>query len=323
MMEGQVFQNTEAIGLGSPATEGFFVSWASPAMRAIESMLADIGNSGVPVLLTGERGVGKKAIALRIHQLSPRHKWPVLRVRSSSLSSEELGALLLEDGSLGRKTADPATLILDEVSELSPACQTWLVRNAWPGNGSTDGSQTRLRLICTTCFNLDEENRAGRFADELYYRMSGVCLHLPPLRHRREDIPLLAEFFVAKYAELFAQPIPSLSADAMCLITERDWPGNIREMEAVIRRVVAAGDEKALLGALDTAPAARSRPGNGEARSLKQVAKEASRQAERALILKVLTETRWNRKRAAQKLQISYKALLYKLKQTGLDDSAS
>lgn len=320
-MTGQGFPNAELIGLHSPAGDGFFVDWASPPMRAIELALADIGNSGVPVLLTGERGVGKKAISLRIHHLSPRRHGPALRLRCSSLSAEEISELLLENGN-HRKAEGPATLILDEVSELSPSCQDWLVDHAWAANASNDASRPRLRLISTTCFDLNEENRAGRFSSELYYRLSAVCLHLPPLRHRREDIPLLAEFFIARYAEMFAQPAPSLSAEAMSLIMKADWPGNVSELEALIRRVVAAGDVKVLLRALGAA-APTARAGNGEAQSLKQVAREASRQAERGLILKTLTETRWNRRRAAEKLQISYKALLYKLKQIGLDDSAA
>lgn len=322
-MQGEVLPNTEAIGLQSPRTESCFVTWSSPSMRAIESMLADIGNSDVPVLLTGETGVGKKAIARRIHQLSPRRHWPVVTVRCSDLSAEEVRALLSGDVEAAVKPGALTTVILDEVSELTPACQTWLAHNAWHSNGSADNSRARLRLISTTCHDLDEEKRAGRFADELYYRLSGVCLHLPPLRHRREDIPLLADFFVARYANLFGHPITSLSRDGMRMLTERDWPANIRELETVIRWILAVGDEKAALGALGGAESVRSRPGNGGAPSLKQVAKEASRQAERELILKVLAETRWNRKRAAEKLQISYKALLYKLKQVGLGDPAS
>jgi two-component system, NtrC family, response regulator AtoC len=318
-MQGQVYPGTEISGLHSLGAEGSFVDWASPAMRAIESMLADIGNRDVPVLLTGEPGVGKKAIARRIHQLSPNCHRPLLNVRCSSLSAEEMSALLSGYADAGGKPGDSPTLILDEVSELPSACQIWLVENAWPGNGAAHGLQPQVRLISTTCRNLHEEKRAGRFEEELYYRLSGVCLHLPPLRHRREDIPLLADFFMARYASLFGQPATSLSRDGMGILRARDWPANILELETVIRRVVAAGDEKAVLGG----EPACSRPGNGEARSLKQVAREASRQAERELILKMLTETRWNRKRAAQKLQISYKALLYKMKQIGLGDSAS
>jgi two-component system, NtrC family, response regulator AtoC len=320
-MGESVSPENEVVRTIAMAAESSFAAWASPPMRAIESMLEEIGNSGIPVLLTGEPGTGKEVVACRIHQLSPRRHHPLLKARSAALVGDELQSLLGEGAEGDGATGTMATLILDEVAELSSACQARLMQSAWlAGDGRTNGS--RVRVISTTSQNLEEAQRAGRFADELYYQLSGVCLHLPPLRHRREDIPVLAQFFVAKYAGLFEQPSLSLGPESLRLLTDYHWPGNVRELEMVIRRLVALGDDRAVLAALGTAAGARPASGNGGTKPLKQVAREASRQAEKQLILKALAETRWNRKRAAQKLQISYKALLYKLKQIGLDDPA-
>jgi DNA-binding NtrC family response regulator len=163
----------------------------------------------------------------------------------------------------------------------------------------------------------------------LYYRINGVCLRLPPLRHRREDVPVLVDYFLSKHAAAFGRPKPVISPAGFSALTDYHWPGNVRELENVVRKLVALGDERAALEDLRLAAQHNGGNGgaaaasNGDSLSLKDAARAASRQAERELILKVLGRTRWNRKRAAQELQISYKALLYKLKQIGLDDQAA
>ena len=163
--------------------------------------------------------------------------------------------------------------------------------------------------------------RAGRFREELYFRLNGICLRLPPLRHRKEDIPLLLEHFLRKYSQTFERPLSSLSAGAFQVVMEYGWPGNIRELENFVKKLVAVGNESIMVSELKEALAHAQTAGNGgNGMSLKRVARAASQHAERELILKALTRTRWNRKRAAQELQISYKALLYKLKQIGKHD---
>jgi two-component system, NtrC family, response regulator AtoC len=147
-------------------------------------------------------------------------------------------------------------------------------------------------------------------------------LRLPPLRDRREDIPILVEFFLSKHAAQLGRPRPSLSPRTLRMLLDHSWPGNIRELENVVKKIVALGDGNLAIAELATAPA----PPRMEVRehrrySLKAAAKAASREAERELILRALGHTRWNRKRAAQELQISYKSLLYKLKQIGVQDS--
>jgi two-component system response regulator AtoC len=163
---------------------------------------------------------------------------------------------------------------------------------------------------------MEAEVRGGRFREDLYYRISGVTLRLPPLRQRKEDIPHLISFFLAKYAADFARPLPSLSVQTQQLFNEYAWPGNLRELEDAAKAIVILGDETVAMGGLRSLLIKSDRT-NGDRVSLKEAAKAASREAERELILKVLTRTRWNRRRAAQELQISYKALLYKLKQIG------
>ena len=160
--------------------------------------------------------------------------------------------------------------------------------------------------------------RAHRYRQELYYGIHGVCLHLPPLRQRKEDIPGLVEYFLSKYAAQYGLPVPSLRSQILQVLVEHSWPGNIRELQYVTQNIIMQGEERAVadLGS------ALLESLTGECLSLKQISLQASRRAERELILKVLTRTRWNRKRAAQELQISYKTLLYKLKQI-LDFSAT
>src|SRR5207237_7569644 len=140
---------------------------------------------------------------------------------------------------------------------------------------------------------------------DLYYRISGVCLRLAPLRQRKEDIPCFVNFFLAKYAQDFGRPAPILSAATQKLFNEYSWPGNIRELEDAAKAIVALGDESVAMGGLRSMLTKSDRPLNGERISLKQAARAASREAEKVLILKVLTRTRWNRRRAAEELTIS------------------
>jgi two-component system response regulator AtoC len=163
--------------------------------------------------------------------------------------------------------------------------------------------------------------REGHFREDLYYRISGMCIRLLALRQRKEDIPGLVNFFLRKYSALFGRDKPEISQTAMRAFIDYSWPGNIRELEHCVQKIIALGDERV---ALTDLRASRKEPvleGNGV--SLKQAARAASRQAEHELILRVLARTRWNRKRAAQELGISYKALLYKMKQVGIDSAGS
>lgn len=300
----------------------YFVSGSSLAMRALERVVAQVAATDIPVLLVGESGTGKEEIAVRVHQLSGRQTGGLIKLICASLTTEVLDELIRKSNGNGKslKALAGATVFLDEVAELNPGCQGRLL-HCLPNDDAIQGASIlHGRVISATSHDIEEEVRAGRFRKELYYRLKGVSLRLPPLRERKEDIPALVEIFLTKHSRLLGLPRPEVSPRTVRLLQDYAWPGNVRELEHAVKRMVAVGDEAVALSDLN--PAASANGGDAalsERISLKDAARAASRQAERELIQRVLTRVRWNRKRAAQELQISYKALLYKLKQMGLD----
>ena len=295
-------------------TNHVFVPGSSGAMQALERVIADIGPTSIPVLITGESGTGKEVVAMHIHRQSGRAHQPLAKLSCPTLTPEGINGNLRGQGN---GAGSVGTILLDEVCDLSAAGQSKLLHSL-----PEDSEQTRPpRIISCTRRGLEDELRTGRFREELYYRLNGVCLRLPPLRQRREDIPALADYFSHKYALQFARSRPALGPETMRTLAEHNWPGNVRELENVVRKMVALGNEGLALADLNKASGEAAPAAGGNGVSLKEAAREAARQAERELILRVLGRTRWNRKRAAQELQISYKALLYKLKQIGLEES--
>jgi two-component system, NtrC family, response regulator AtoC len=313
-----------------------FVNGVSPSMRALDRVVADIAPTDIPVLLIGESGTGKEAVALEIHRHSQRSSGPFVKWSCSTLA---WGSPLMDlpwggKGTGGKGAANVGTLFLDEISQLEPSNQSRILTLLPDGDRVPSGRYLGARIISATTRNLEEEMWGGRFQQELYYRINGVCLRLPSLRNRKEDIPVLLDFFLRKYASLFNRQAPRLGSMTMDLLLQHAWPGNVRELENAVRKIVALGDEQLALSDLTVGarvvmpePALPSATGSSKSngKSLKEAAREASRKAERELILKALDRTHWNRKRTARELQISYKALLYKLKQLNLDgiDSGS
>jgi len=293
-----------------------FVEGVSPSMRSVEAVMREVAQSEVPVLLLAERGAGKKATAQRVHELS-RHGRQSFRV---------VACATLEPGKFGGSDADTGltggTVFLEEVAQLSLEGQAWLLQALTRGNASGGHSQPQglARLICGSARDLEAEVRAGNLREDLYYRISGMCLRLPPLRQRREDIPVLMEHFLRKYGRDFQRLVPALSEETRRLFQEYSWPGNVRELENAAKAIVALGDEGVAMGGLRAMLLRPDLRSNGSRVSLKQASRAASREAEKEIILRVLTRTRWNRRRAAEELQISYKALLYKLKQIGCSE---
>jgi two-component system response regulator AtoC len=289
-----------------------FVAGASASMRPVEAVIRELAQSEVPVLLLAERGAGKHATARRIHDLSRRSSQPFHRLPCSTLKPHDLQRLSGENGDCS------GTVFLEELSDLNSDVKSCLHSLLSPSQGN--GSQhVNARFICGSALDLEVEVKAHRLREDLYYRISAVCLRLPPLRQRKEDIPVLMEPFLAKYAEEYRRPIPTLSKETRRLFQDYSWPGNLHELEAAARILVALGDEHLAMGGLRGLLQKAPSPRNGKAMSLKAASKAASHEAEKELILKVLTRTRWNRRRAAAELQISYKALLYKLKQIGYE----
>ncbi len=286
----------------------------SAGMRTVEAVIRELSQNDVPVLVVAEHGSGKAAAAARIHALSARAKEPFRAYQSSEATEQILAA---GDGQGG-------TVYLQEVGDLTAAAQKELVRQiGLSGNGNGQDQRRVPRYICGTSRDLEPEVKTGKFREDLYYGISGVCLRMPPLRQRKEDIPVLRDWFLAAAARDFCRAVPVLSPVTQSFFLEYNWPGNIRELKDAARAIVALGDETLAMGGLRSLLRRADRGGNGEKISLKDAARAASREAEREIILQVLTRTRWNRRRAAQELQISYKALLYKLKQIGYEQYGS
>lgn len=294
---------------GAPQNGGarIWIESVSAGMRTVEAMIRELSQNDVPVLVVAEHGSGKAAVAARIHALSRRAAEPFHLYQGLEASEEILAA---RDGQSG-------TVYLQEVGDLTAAAQKELVRQI----GLSGAEQRRVpRYICGTSRELEPDVKAGKFREDLYYGISGVCLRLPPLRQRKEDIPILRDWFLSTAARDFCRAVPVLSPETQNFFLEYNWPGNIRELKDAARAIVGLGDETLAMGGLRSLLRRVDRGGNGEKISLKDAARAASREAEREIILQVLTRTRWNRRRAAQELQISYKALLYKLKQIGYQE---
>jgi two-component system, NtrC family, response regulator AtoC len=297
-------------------------------MKSIEAIISEIANTSIPVLLVGESGTGKEVMARRIHGLSPYSDKPLAKISCASMTAENLASQLAGHvRPAARKELDDAsgTLLLDDMGDLDSACQARLLHMLPDGESVPAVGKISSRVISSTTRDLESETRAGRFRSELYYRISGVCLRLPPLRDRKEDIPALADFLLAKHASQMGRRHLALRQESLRALAEYSWPGNIRELENVIRKIVALNDEEFAISELrcvNDAPE-KSESTLSQRHSLKAASRAASREAERELILGALARTHWNRKRAAQELQISYKSLLYKLKQIGIEESGA
>jgi len=294
-----------------------FVYGQSEAILPVNGIIGEIARTDIPVLLHGESGTGKEVYARLIHQLSAMRELPLVKLSCTALGPGELlgrvkGSLRIGNG---ESQESSATLFLDGIDELDLDCQRVLLAMVQEREMTT-GGRMGFRLISTTTRNLDKEIGLGRFRRELYFRINGACVKLPALRNRKEDIGVLMEFFLDKYAAEAGKRTPVLSREDTEILRSHDWPGNIRELGNLARKVVALGESRAAMGELKRKATPRQKAVEiARNAPLKVVARQASRLAERNLILKALERTHWNRKQAARELQISYKALLYKIKQ--------
>jgi two-component system response regulator AtoC len=307
----------------------------SEVMQSLRERLDKIASANVPVLIQGESGTGKDIIARMIHGLSPWRTGPFVKVNcpaipgtllESELFGYEKGAFT---GAYGCKPgrvelAHRGTLFLDEISELDLALQSKLLQLLQDGQfcriGAQEDKKVEVRVVCATNRQLEVEIESGTFRQDLFYRINVVNLQLPPLRDRRGDITDLVTYFLEYYNRKYNCRARSLSADLMSALQKYHWPGNIRELENLIKRYVILGNEEVISSDLVAREQEYFNPDinlDGPI-SLKQLTRQATRELERKVILKVLQANHWNRKQAARALSISYRALLYKIRDAGL-----
>src|ERR1700745_2464950 len=252
-----------------------FVEGLGQSMKALEAVIGELARSEVPVLLLSETGAGKRATAERIHQMSSHRAEPFRVVACADMSEEMFGEGERESAGL----FGGGTVYLEELADLSSSCQEGLLNVLPKVEEKGNGNGTRARLILWSALDLEADVKAGRFREDTYYRISGVCLRLPPLRQRKEDIPALVDFFLRKYAQDFRRPVPKLSPATQHLFEEYAWPGNIRELEDAAKAIVALGDESVAMGGLRAMLTKAGYSSSGEQVSLKQASRAASRAA--------------------------------------------
>ena len=287
----------------------------SASMQALRTMLVSLAQTNIPVLLLGESGTGKDVYAHRLHQLSLKAVDPFQKIACASAENSQIRGKL--QNYIGRTNGTEAgTLYLDDIQELEPTLQKYLLALL-----DDSSSASSPRIVSSATPDIERDVDMGHFRRELYFRLKGACLHLPPLRQRREDIPALLEHFLNKHARELNRGKLVVEQNELETLAGYDWPGNIRELENLAIKFIALGstriDAKDFRG---TALRKEQTPAARHVSPLKLAARIALRRTERELILEALERTRWNRKKAAQDLQISYKSLLYKIKQIGAEE---
>jgi two-component system, NtrC family, response regulator AtoC len=333
----------------------------SPKMEEVKQTIEQVADTTATVLIRGESGTGKEVVARMVYVHSIRRDKPFVKVNCAAIPHELLESELFgyEPGAftganrqkLGKfDLANQGTLFLDEISEMHPALQAKLLHVLQDGEFARLGGKRDIavdvRVLAATNKALERAVEEGQFREDLFYRLNVVTIHIPPLRERREEIPVFIDFFLSKYSEFYGKTPPPFSEYAVGRMMEYNWPGNIRELENLVKRYVIVGKESQIIRELSThkpivssgnqvwtakpvsdggAQAGMPAPvvpfasqtnadGNTEMPSLLEIGRRAAMQAEREAIERVLAQTRWNRRQAAKILKISYKALLNKLK---------
>lgn len=310
---------------------------SSKRMRDLEAQAALVARADIPLLILGESGTGKEILALYTHKMSARSQNIFLKVNCAAVPADLLESELFgyEQGAFtGAVKTKPGkfevctggTIFLDEIGEMPAILQAKLLQVLQDGTFSRLGSRSPMkvdvRVIAATNINMKEAMANKTFREDLYYRLNGFTLSIPPLRERKEEIPVFADYFMRKGAKRYGRDVLPFSANLLKTLSEHSWPGNLREMENVINRYLVLGDESAIIDELSPSTAyqgcaavAQEVP-NGA--GLKAMVRSLKGDAESTAIAQVLEGTGWNRKAAANDLQISYKALLYKIKQYDL-----
>lgn len=316
---------------------------ANPRMREIRDTINKVATTSATVLIRGESGVGKEVVARMIYAQSQRSSKPFVKVNCAAIPNDLLESELFgyEQGAFTGATrskpgkfelADGGTLFLDEIGEMHPALQAKLLHVLQDGEFARLGAKRDLavdvRVICATNKILEQRVADGLFREDLLFRINVVTVHVPPLRERRDEIPGLIEYFLRKYSAVYHRKVTPLGDEFMNFLCQYSWPGNIRELENLCKRYVIVGGATQIVRELSARAAERTlelpspaasestepgKPANGG--SLLEIGRRAAWKAEKEAIRETLTSTRWNRKEAARRLQVSYKALLNKIKQ--------
>jgi len=353
----------------------------SPQMREVRELIERVADTDVTVLIRGESGTGKELVARGVHAASPRRERTFVKVNCAALPAELLESELFGfergafTGAIQHKPgkfefANHGTMFLDEISEMGAPLQSKLLQVLQDGEfarlGGRQDVKVDVRVVTATNRDLERAVSDGQFREDLFFRLNVVCITLPPLRQRRDEIRPLTEHFLRYYSEHYNKPPLALATDTLRLFAEYEWPGNVRELENLVKRMVILGTDTSIrrevadaiagrtqqVGPIPviehaaaasmasmTPPPAPAAPvgtsGSGAAPapatqsappplcgSLKDIGRNAARLAERELIYRTLQETRWNRREAAEILGISYKALLYKIKEAELDKTS-
>ena len=310
----------------------------SEAMQAVRQRVQRAAGLNVPILILGESGTGKEVLARFVHEQSPWRGGPFVKVNCPAIPGTLIESELFgfEKGAFtgahaakpGRmEMADGGTLFLDEIAEIDSGLQAKLLHVLQDGRftriGGHDEMTLGARVICATNRELKKEIENGGFRADLFYRINVISITLPPLRDRRADIPYLVEYLRESFNRRFQREAPPVSDQTLQLLQQREWPGNIRELENCLARYIVLGSEEAFY--TERVEPAEKKPFNiayevnedGNI-PLKRIAQQVTRRMEHDVILKVLQANHWNRRKTAEVLKISYRALLYKVRQAGL-----
>jgi DNA-binding NtrC family response regulator len=320
----------------------FFLA-ASPVMRSIREQVNVIAGVDVPVLLLGESGTGKEVLSLLIHKLSPRRHRKLLKVNCAAIPGDLLESELFgyEAGAFtGATQSKPGkfelcnggTILLDEIGEMPIALQAKLLQVLQEQKFFRLGSRTTVsvdvRIVAATNINVEEAIKAGKLRLDLYYRLNAFQIQLPPLRQRREEIPALLKHYMKRLSESYGRPPQPITERLVEACNRHPWPGNLRELHNFVKRYLILGDEARMISDLSGAKGGPeqlsilSQMQGASAKDLKKLIRNLKGEAEAEAIRQALQQTNWNRKQAAELLNISYKALAYKLRQYGLEPPA-
>ncbi len=325
-------------------TEDLSFLAASPQMVKIRQQILQIAPVDVPVFISGESGVGKEVVARMVHMRSPRAHQAFIKVNCAALPSELLeselfgyeqgaftGAVRSKPGKF--EMANKGTIFLDEIAEMSTHLQAKLLHVLQDHQFSRLGGrallQSDVRVLAATNINVRDAMQSGRFREDLYYRLNVFSIHVPPLRERAREIPMLFRHFLEKYAEKFQRQLQPPSDHLLEAAMRYAWPGNLRELENFVKRYVILEDDESSFRELLEMAATRQRTaprddsGAPREQGLKALVRSLKDEAEMEAIADALEKTNWSRKEAARLLGISYKALLYKMRQFKLDAGRS